>query len=121
MSQNKKRRRRVDPLRNPSHRDYRLYISRVCKKRRKDQRTRISQNYARVTNAVANLWLERVAFRAKQVCRTSGRVTLTASHIKKAVCLELPPEIAKSAVDRMEDVEIALQRDKGRHKIERLH
>ena len=81
----------------------------------------MSCNYARSTNAVVNQWFERVSSRAGRLCRASGRKTLSVSHIRKAVCLEFPKELAKLAIERMDMTLEALAADDHRRERERLH
>lgn len=118
---NKKKGLKTNSLRNPTHRDYRLYIKRICKKKRRDPHTRMSSNYTRVTNSVLNHCFERVAFRAKQICRARGVQTLKAKHIEKAVCLELPSQVAERAVMRMREAASLLKLVASHQELATLH
>ncbi len=121
MRKGTRKRRKRDPLRNPNHRDYRLYINKVCKKKKKDSRTRMSRNFAMAVNAIINRWMEEIAMQAGKLCRAEGRKTLSISHIRKAICIKLPPEVAQIAVEHLNLSLVSLKNLEHTRELRRLH
>ena len=121
MSSRTRRRRKRDSLRNPTDHDYRLYINKVCKKKKRDPRTRMSRNFARGVNALLNQWMERIGMQAGKLCRASGRKTLSISHIRKAICITLPPEVAQKAVEHLNLSLVSLKNLEHTRELRRLH
>lgn len=121
MSSRTRKRRKRDPLRNPTHLDYRLYINKVCKKKKKDPRTHMSSNFARAVNAILNQYMEEIAMQAGKLCRTSGRKTLSISHIRKAICIKLPPKVAQKAVEHLNLSLVSMKKLEHSRELRRLH
>lgn len=120
-SRRRRRKSRRDPLRNPNHYDYRLYINKSCKKIKKDPRTRMSGKYAKALNSVINRWIEKISIQAGKVCRASGRKTLSISHIRKAICIKMPPEVAERAVKHLNRSLVSLAAIEHQRELRRLH
>ncbi len=121
MASRIRKRRKRDPLRNPTDHDYRLYINKVCKKKKKDPRTHMSGNFARAVNALLNRWIEKIGMQAGKLCRASSRKTLSISHIRKAICITLPPEVAQKAVEQLNLSLVSLKKLEHVRELRRLH
>lgn len=115
------RKRKRDPLRNPTHHNYCLYINKTLKKKKRDPRTRMSKKYAKAVNSIINQWMERISMQARQICRANGRKTLSISHIRKAICITLPPEVAEKAVKHLNLSLVSLANIEHLKELKHLH
>ena len=119
--QRRRRKRKRDPLRNPIHHNYCLYINKICKQKKRDPRTRMSKNYAKAVNSIINQWMEKISMQARKICRANGRKTLSINHIRKAICIKLPPEVAEKAVKHLNLSLVSLANVEHLRELRRLH